>query len=1134
MWPRDAGPYLTHATFLDTCAAVARAAVGAGDEFDPTGMRAFALSQPLGSSAWIYARVAQSPDALDTDLAFFAEDGTPAGYADKLRLVRGDAAERWFASDWLYEVAWRRLESADRPDGPGLSALVPVAALDGAVQARAAHLTTETGVRAYGSALGALESLATAFVVDALRTLGWHAEVGTRITEPEMARALGVVSGHRRLLCRLLEMLEEDGILVPAAGGWEVARELPPGEPAIADAGAAIGQVAAHELTLLTRCGQHLAGALRGEVDALELLFPGGATEGTEQVYSASPVARLFNGLVTEAVETLARSLPTDRSLRILEVGAGTGGTTAAVLAAVPAARTRYVLTDLSPLFLQRAAEKFRHYPFVEYALYDAERDASAQPLPLSEFDLIVAANVLHATRDLRATVERLTALLAPGGMVLFAEATRPQRWLDLTFGLTEGWWRFNDRELRPRHALLPRRGWTDLLDALEFEGAVALPHVPDPHDPVEGHALLLASWPARPRERRGAIGGRPWLVLGDASGLGAAIARRLLARGDDCVEARVGSTTAAVGEKLWTVDPTAGEGLSRLMALALPGGTAGVIDCWPLDAPAIDAASPESLERATALVCGGALLSVQALVAARSDARLWVVTRDAMAAAPNDAARGAVQAAAWGLGRVVALEQPEVWGGLIDVADDGDLHRTAARIVQRLDSSHVEDQVALRPGGTFVARLASAGPMRAAPAEFRRDATYLVTGGTGGVGLLIAGEMARLGAGHLVLVSRSGVPARDRWDDVEPGTEGHRQVTALREIEALGTAVTVQTADITAPDQVSALMDVLRGLSPLRGVVHAAAHIETGRVRDLSLDRMATMLRPKVTGTWLLDRATRDADLDFFVLFSSTAGVFGATDLAHYAAANVFLDSFAHARTAAGRPAVSIAWGTWAQIRGSDDAHRSIDRGGLKIMPRERTLEAFRRLARPACPQLVFADVDWGTLKPLYETRRRRPIFDEVGARPVPQTTPGPAPVGVRERLQQARPNERRAVLLAHVRQEAAQVLGLQPTQVDPRKGLFDLGMDSLMSVDLKGRLEASLGVRMPTTLTFNYPSVGAITDYVDGLLPEAPDGAETTTIAAAEAAAAPGGADPDPDESLSEDELATLLAAQLEKMRQ
>jgi acyl carrier protein/NADP-dependent 3-hydroxy acid dehydrogenase YdfG len=406
---------------------------------------------------------------------------------------------------------------------------------------------------------------------------------------------------------------------------------------------------------------------------------------------------------------------------------------------------------------------------------------------------------------------------------------------------------------------------------------------------------------------------------------------------------------------------------------------------------------------------------------------------------------------------------------------------------------------------------------------RLHRDASYLLTGGTGGVGRLVAREMAARGAGHLILMSRSGLAGQEA--SATGATGG--PLPFVSELEALGATVTLWKGDVANQADMQSLGAALRSMPPLRGVVHAAAHIDEGRVQDLTLDAALTMLRPKVTGTWLLDRLARDYALDFFVMFSSTAGVFGARNLAHYAAANVFLDVFAQARRAEGNPASTVSWGTWEVIHGSDEQQQAIDRGGLKIMPAARTLDAFLHLLDADAGHVVFADIDWATLKPLYESRRRRPLFAEVGAaasriEAAPVLADRPDQL-LADRVRQARPSEQRPMLQGYVREIAAVVLGLRVAQVEPKKGLFDLGMDSLMAVDLKTRLERSLGCTLPSTLTFNYPTVAAISAFV------ASEVLGLDALAAAPvpgAANTPGAAD---DDEMSEDELVSLLAARL-----
>lgn len=1025
----------------------------------------------------------------------------------------------WQTSN-AYSVVWKGSGAPPAAGSPGLGTVSPLAGVAEAVDAHVPAAARAFDVVEYGRTMAALEQLSTDYMLDALAKLGWSPIVGEVIEPAALSTRLGVRPAQQPLLARVLSYLADDGMLARSGSAYRVACELPPATMLNAHR-EALRQAAtvASELTLVTRCGERLADVLRGDASGVEVVFPRAEFSAAESVYTRSASARFYNGLVQRTVEALIARLPVDRLIRVLEVGAGTGATTASVLPVLPAGRARYVFTDISPAFLHRAQEKFAPFGFVEYHTFDVERPGTSQGFNKGAFDLVIAANVLHATRDLKATVANVRELVADEGVVLFVETTQPRRWLDITFGLTDGWWLFQDRGRRAEQPLISRGAWLTLLEEAGFDSARALPAAAD-GDVLASMSVLVAR--ATPDSSTRAAAPETWMVLADEGGFGLAVAGALRARGARCIEVRAGAPGGDDDTDRCSIDPRQRDGFVQLFARWRDAGVRGVIDCWPLDAPALDGATADALEASYIRTAGSVLHVTQALAALPSPPPLWVITRDAWSVVDGDTAQGAAQSLAWGVGRVAALEHPELWGGLIDI-DAGDPVGMAERVVNAIESGDGEDQIALRRDGRYVARLAPAAPMQKSALPIRRDATYLITGGMGGVGLRIGKEMSRRGAGHLVMMSRAAQPVTAE------------QQAAIRDIEAKGTRVTLWRGDVTVAADLDRLRAELPSWPALRGVVHAAAFIHSRRLTDLQWDQVLTMLRPKVGGTWLLDQATRDAELDFFVMLSSTAGVFGAQSLAHYAAANVFLDAFAHARRKQGGPATSVSWGTWEVIRGSLETQQEIDRGGLKIMPFEVTLDAFVQLLHPPAPHVVFAHVDWQTLKPLYEARRRRPFFADVGN--APKKIVAVAAAGAAElhaALDAARPVERRPLLQAQVRAAAAAVLGLQPAQVDPKKGLFDLGMDSLMSVDLKNRLETTIGHTLPSTLTFNYPTVAAITEFVAGeVLGLDADDHEVATEAAGAtltvAAAALDGEDELSEDDLSEDELVSLLAARL-----
>jgi myxalamid-type polyketide synthase MxaE and MxaD len=481
----------------------------------------------------------------------------------------------------------------------------------------------------------------------------------------------------------------------------------------------------------------------------------------------------------------------------------------------------------------------------------------------------------------------------------------------------------------------------------------------------------------------------------------------------------------------------------------------------------------------------------------------------------------------------VVGLEHPELWGGLVDV-DVTDAARAGADVLAEIAGARVEDQIAIRAGRRFVARLASSGHVRVSRVPLRRDGAYLVTGGLGRLGLEVARWMAAQVAGHLTLVSRTGLPDRARWNDEHPAPTAAK-IAAVRAIESLGCAVTVVAADVADARQMAGVMNEFGGSAPpLRGVVHAASATGHARVADLSAANFGAMMAPKVTGAIVLQSLCAAHALDFLVLFSSTTGLLGSVSMGHYAAANAALDALASAGRSRSLPVTSIAWGAWEHLEfGSDEVRRATEGGGLRRLTVEQGLDALGWLLRPHSATPIVVDAHWPTLKAVYEARRRRPLLDEVGrAAPVlhPQAAPRkPRSEDLLRRLQQGRASDRQEILSRWVLEEAASVLGIAPDDLDPGQGLFDLGMDSLMSVELKGRLETGLDCRLPTTLTFNYPSVAAIVGYLEE---QVLDGSRAPAPAQA-AAAAPPESRPAPApaalDDLSEDELATLLAGRL-----
>ncbi|GIV95383.1 MAG: hypothetical protein KatS3mg057_0040 [Herpetosiphonaceae bacterium] len=387
------------------------------------------------------------------------------------------------------------LEAAMRAGLTQVAFAKPIEADDASTRtslaAQAQRLALEQRLPALAGATAEIDRLCGRYVARALIRLGLNPLLHSRFTVEQLATQLRIAPRHRRLFARLLMMLVEDGAL-HVDGDYYLLGDIPDidGLDEVAEALAQSYPGLAAEISLLRRCGNQLDATLEGRRDPLGLLFPDGSLEGSEAMYERSPFARVYNTVAASAVAEIAAK----RSrVRILEVGAGTGGTTSYMLPVLEQYDAEYTFSDVSQIFLQAARRKYAHYAGVRYRLLDLEHDLVAQGEQPASYDAIVAANVLHATTDIAATLARLRQLLAPDGTLVIVELVRPQRWLDLTFGLTEGWWKCSDTALRPDYPLLDQRRWHDVLRQAGFaEITLAGPALVDGPLPVE-QAVFIA-----------------------------------------------------------------------------------------------------------------------------------------------------------------------------------------------------------------------------------------------------------------------------------------------------------------------------------------------------------------------------------------------------------------------------------------------------------------------------------------------------------------------------------------------------------------------------------------------------------------------------------------------------------------
>jgi len=1268
-------------------------------------------------------------------------------------------------NQWLYQVVWRPAGENTRAQGKTISPKELAKHLD----PKLARLYEQYSMDEYiNDLLPEFDRLTRMYIVNALLKLGWNPEVGQHFTTAELANQLKVVPEHRQLVGALLRIMAQDGILLGQDQSWEV-RQIPKTEDTqtLYDGLISLFTEYEGELEITGRCGVQLAEALSGTTDPLQLLFPGGSLDTAEKIYQKSPAAQTYNGLVRAVVEAIISQMPAEKQLHILEIGAGTGGTSSFVLPILPPERTEYIYTDISPLFIARAQQKFSQYPFVRYQTLDIEQDPAQQGLEDQHFDLVIAANVIHATTDLHQTLQHIRQHMAPNGLFVMLEVTAPQRWVDITFGLTNGWWRFSDRTLRPDYPLLTRSGWLDLLQTEGFVEAATIPQLDANYTALE-EAVIVARAPDIPLLATQPQG--QWLIIGDQEdSLTLELSEQLMAAGeisqvvsakDNALESALKTTqfksvvhlgdlhsalitvqalVANPGEiptHLWLVTrgaQFAGDvipkpkeaglwGLGKVIRLEHPELNCRQIDLDPSDSqpapillgellsqndedeialrsqarlaarlsptemPALEKTSPKELiaaefgsldsliwqpisrqspgrgeveirVHATGLnfkdvmnvlgmypgdpgplggECAGVVTAVgegvtgfsvgdKVMAVAPGSFRTHVVA-DAIFVFPKpenlsfeQAAtllipyttayfalehlgklqtgdRILIHAGAGGVGQAAirlaqragaeifatagspekrdylrSLGVPHVMdsrsldfadeilritkkrgvdlvlnslagefipksleimaesGRFLEIGKSGlltpeqvteigrgiqyfvidwseqalQLPDLISSIQKRLVADFASENLPPLPLKTFtmeesmgafrymqqarhigkivIAQEVGIGETVAEHTKVHAEATYLITGGLGGLGLLVAEWLVGQGARSLILMGRS-----------QPTLAAQE---TLKRLEAAGANVSVMPGDVSQKvDLARVFKHISEKLPPLRGIIHAAGVLDDGTLINQTWERFETVLNPKVTGAFLLHEMSSGIPLDFFIIFSSVASIFGSPGQGNHAAANSILDALAHTRHRQGLPALSINWGVWSQVGAAAErgaVEHSAQQGIMSFLP-EDGIKILEGLMRSNLIQVVVSPMDWprylqnyNEIPPLLrevaaKVTRRVPINgSSVKSEVAAKSKTGSAFLS---RLAETPTDRKHSTLLDFVQGQVAQVLGLGKSAINERVPLSELGLDSLMAVELRNLLgnELALERPLPVSLAFDYPTVIAIRDYL------------------------------------------------------
>ncbi len=553
------------------------------------------------------------------------------------------------------------------------------------------------------------------------------------------------------------------------------------------------------------------------------------------------------------------------------------------------------------------------------------------------------------------------------------------------------------------------------------------------------------------------------WLVLTDNGGVGAAVVEELRGRGQR-VHAVSRPSGAAPGVTEW--------GAQLRAHLGDPAARAGIIDCWPLDIS--DDGDTDEYGAIT-------VLRLAKAVAAHDGGkpRLFLVTGNAQPV-PGSDPTGLDQAPIWGLGRVIGHQElTEHWGALIDIDHRDGRRHSAARICEYALGEDAEDQIAIRGEATFVPRLRPCRHLtKPFPTKLAADATYVITGGAGALGRVVATYLAERGARHITLLGRTALPPRERWSSLRDDDPQFDTVTALRTIERHGAQIATASVDVTDVGQLRGWLaeHTRTGGRPVRGIIHAAGTVNDQLLVNMSEQDYAEVLAPKVAGARALHDTFRGHPLDFFVLFGSAGSTIAAPGQGNYAAANAFLDALAHHRRAQGLPALTIGWGPWSVGMVEElKLEKIYAQRGIELITPAVGARILERVINQQVPTVVAITADWNRARHAGMGGRLPMMFSELEKTGVP-ADPTDNETSILGALAATDEAHRPEVIAEHVQRVVAAVFECSPADIERDAMLDEIGLDSMMAMDFRVRINTTFSIDLPVLEILRGVSVNSL----------------------------------------------------------
>ncbi len=654
----------------------------AADSFIPFSMGRFALWGKVEAELWSHARlVKRHQHTVLVDISIYDQDGLAIASVESLLLKRVTDQAIKIRPDiegFLHSIVWQPKDFSVGSHG-----------FFSELQNNFDQESLFQPIKGCG---GRLNQLAITYLCQGLQESG----LDGKTTYPDLEslmQSLCIEQRFKRLFNRVLVILEDAGIARQTESGWEI--DASPDQSGNLQAEQLLREYPEleSEVTLIARCGDNLKAIWQGQIDPLQLIFPANNPDAISDFYRHSQSFSALNQLLADTVAGLTAGTSKARPCRILEIGAGTGSATSKILSQLKQTHCRYHFTDVSRYFNQQAKREFSDYDFIDYHSLDISSDPAAQGFELHSYDIIIASNVLHATSDLKHSLHHCRQLLTDGGHLILLEGVQATPWIDAVFGLTEGWWLFND-SLRTDYPLLTRQQWQS---ALSEQGMDAEMLVLENDDAPFKQALILATAPV-------AIS-RTWLLMDDQQGVADQLIKVLSEKGVNCFRVTAGEHFQQLTATQFQINAHKAEHYQQLInSIEQNQQIETVINCWPLSLAVNHQLTANELMQRVHFYCNSSLLLMQTLLKdERANINLCQMTKTAQSIHQSDPNYCPESSVLWGMNKVAALEHPELNSKIVDLDNDP---ASITSFIQCLLNNALESQQAYRHGQLFVPRL--------------------------------------------------------------------------------------------------------------------------------------------------------------------------------------------------------------------------------------------------------------------------------------------------------------------------------------------------------------------------------------------------------------------------------------------